>query len=236
MVALAAALLAVLAAGLWLGGHPANLPSPLRDVFVDESAGLTAEATELIEDNYYRKVDESELINSSLSGMARGLRRRFHDRFSEYFPPEVLERFNEAIEGRFSGIGLTVDQGQARAAGRKGLQGLARRKGGDRAGRRDRHGRRARHLRPQLDQIDRTDQGAGRNRRRDRRARRHGSGRRRGPDPDPGPDLGPGRRQHGARNRTAGSSATCAWPASAKARTPTCGGRSNGSGARARKG
>ncbi len=108
IVALAAALLAVLAAGLWLGGHPANLPSPLRDVFVDESAGLTAEATELIEDNYYRKVDESELINSSLAGMARGLRRRFHDRFSEYFPPEVLERFNEAIEGRFSGIGLTV--------------------------------------------------------------------------------------------------------------------------------
>jgi len=108
MVALAAALVAVLAAGLWLGGHPANLPGPLRDVFVDESAGLTAEATELIEDNYYREVDESDLINSSLSGMARGLRRRFHDRFSEYFPPEVLERFNEAIQGRFSGIGLTV--------------------------------------------------------------------------------------------------------------------------------
>jgi carboxyl-terminal processing protease len=108
MAALAAALVAVLAAGLWLGGHPAKLPSPLRDVFVDESAGLTAEATELIQDNYYREVDESDLINSSLSGMARGLRRRFHDRFSEYFPPEVLERFNEAIEGRFSGIGLTV--------------------------------------------------------------------------------------------------------------------------------
>ncbi|HEX3243420.1 MAG TPA: S41 family peptidase [Solirubrobacterales bacterium] len=108
MAALAAALVAVLAAGLWLGGHPAKLPSPLRDVFVDESAGLTAEATELIEDNYFREVDESELIDSSLSGMARGLRRRFHDRFSEYFPPALLERFNEAIEGKFSGIGLTV--------------------------------------------------------------------------------------------------------------------------------
>src|SRR5262249_32471806 len=108
VVALAAALVAVLAGGIWLGGHPAKLPSPLREVFVDESAGLTAEATELIQDNYYREVDESELIDSSLSGMARGLRRRFHDRFSEYFPPRVLESFNEAIEGRFSGIGLTV--------------------------------------------------------------------------------------------------------------------------------
>jgi carboxyl-terminal processing protease len=107
-VALVAALATVLAGGIWLGGHPANLPGPLRDVFVDESAGLTAEATELIEDNYFREVDESDLIDSSLSGMARGLRRRFHDRFSEYFPPEVLERFNEAIQGRFSGIGLTV--------------------------------------------------------------------------------------------------------------------------------
>ncbi len=107
-VALVAALLVVLAGGIWLGGHPANLPGPLREFFVDESAGLTAEATELIEDNYYREVGESELIDSSLSGMARGLRRRFHDRFSEYFPPQVLESFNEEIEGKFSGIGLTV--------------------------------------------------------------------------------------------------------------------------------
>ncbi len=52
---LAAVLLAMLAAGLWIGGHPARMPSFLRGVFVDESAGLTAEASELIEDNYYRK-------------------------------------------------------------------------------------------------------------------------------------------------------------------------------------
>ncbi len=107
-VAVAAALLAVLAGGLWLGGHPASLPPPLRDVFVDESGGLTAEATELIEDNYFRAVSRPDLIDSSLSGMTRGLRRRYDDRFSEYLSPEVLQRFNEAIQGRFSGIGLTV--------------------------------------------------------------------------------------------------------------------------------
>ena len=109
-LALVAALIAVLAGGIWLGGHPGKLPPPIRDVFVDESGGLTAEATELIEDNYFREVSEPDLIDSSLSGMARGLRRRYHDRFSEYFSPELLARFNEAIEGEFSGIGLTVTE------------------------------------------------------------------------------------------------------------------------------
>jgi carboxyl-terminal processing protease len=108
IVALAAALLAVLAAGLWLGGHPAKMPPPLRDVFVDDSAGLTAEASELIEGNYYRRVAQADLIDSSLQGMVRGLRRRYRDRFSEYFSAEALTRFNEEIAGRFSGVGLSV--------------------------------------------------------------------------------------------------------------------------------
>ena len=107
-VGLTAALVAMLAIGLWLGGHPAKLPPPLRDVFIDDSAGLTAEASELIEGNYYREVPQHELIDSSLQGMVRGLRRRYSDRFSDYFSPEALARFNEEIEGRFSGIGLTV--------------------------------------------------------------------------------------------------------------------------------
>ncbi len=107
-VALAAALLAMLAVGLWFGGHPAKMPPPLRDVFVDETAGLTAEASELIEDNYYRSVPQGNLIDSALQGMVRGLRRHYSDRFSDYFSPEALARFNEEIEGHFSGIGLTV--------------------------------------------------------------------------------------------------------------------------------
>lgn len=109
-VGLAVALLAMLAIGLWLGGHPAKMPPVLRDVFVDDSAGLTAEATELIEDNYYRRVSQTNLTDSSLQGMVRGLRRRYEDRFSDYFSPEMLTRFTEEIEGRFSGIGLSVAQ------------------------------------------------------------------------------------------------------------------------------
>jgi carboxyl-terminal processing protease len=102
--------LVVLCAGIWLGGHPGKLPEFLRDRFVDDSAGLNLEATELIEDNYYRPVGSKELTNASLQGMVRELRLRHHDRFSDYFSPEAQERFDEEISGRFSGIGLSVEQ------------------------------------------------------------------------------------------------------------------------------
>jgi carboxyl-terminal processing protease len=107
-VAFAAALIAFLCAGLWLGGHPGKLPEFVREHFVGSTGGLSAEASELIEDNYYRPVGGTELSNASLQGMVRELRRRHHDRFSEYFSPQSRESFNQAIEGRFSGVGLSV--------------------------------------------------------------------------------------------------------------------------------
>lgn len=110
IAALAAAFVAVLCVGIWLGGHPAKLPEAVRDAFVDDSAGLNLEATELIEDNYFREVGQAELTNASLQGMVRDLRRRHRDRFSDYFSPEALAHFEEALSGRFSGIGLTVSQ------------------------------------------------------------------------------------------------------------------------------
>jgi carboxyl-terminal processing protease len=107
-VAFGAALAAFLVAGIWLGGHPSKLPGLARDNLVGEPSGLTAEAAEAIEDNYYRPVGATELSNASLQGMVRDLRRRNDDRFSEYFSPESLESFNQQIEGRFSGVGLNV--------------------------------------------------------------------------------------------------------------------------------
>jgi len=116
-VAFAAALVAFLAAGLYLGGHPRDLPEPLREVFVDETGGLTAEAAEAIEDSYYRSVGGHELSNGSLQGMVKQLRKsNEEDRYSEYFSPEALASFNQQIEGHFSGIGTTV------APAKKGLR------------------------------------------------------------------------------------------------------------------
>ena len=108
IAALAAALVGALCLGMWLGGHPGKLPDFLRDPFVEDAAGLSAEAAELIEGNYFREVPQDELAGASLRGMVRGLRRRYRDRFSSYLSPRMRERFDEEISGRFSGIGLGV--------------------------------------------------------------------------------------------------------------------------------
>ena len=111
-VAYAAALAAALfVLGLWLGGHPGNLPGPLEDVFVDETASLSGEAADLIEDNYYRSVPRERLNDGSVSGMVDALsRRNGEDRFSHYFDPEQAEILREQTEGRFTGVGLSVTE------------------------------------------------------------------------------------------------------------------------------
>ena len=108
---LAAALIAALCAGMFLGGHPDALPEPLREVFVDEETSLTAEAIDVIEDNYYRAVPASDLSEGSIQGMVRQLQRLHkEDRFSHYFTPEDLERFETSISGKFTGVGLSVTE------------------------------------------------------------------------------------------------------------------------------
>jgi carboxyl-terminal processing protease len=103
-IAAAVAAAAALALGMYLGGHPTGLPEPLRDVFVDESASVQAEATDVIEGNYYRKVSDERLRNASLRGMVRSL----GSRFSYYFTPRQNELFRQATSGEFSGVGMTV--------------------------------------------------------------------------------------------------------------------------------
>ena len=55
---LAAVVLAALAPACTSAAIPSNLPEPLRDVFVDETTSVQAEATDLIQDNYYRSVTD----------------------------------------------------------------------------------------------------------------------------------------------------------------------------------
>jgi len=107
-IAFGVALVAFLVVGIWLGGHPSKLPGFAREAFTEEPTSLVAEASEIVQDNYFRKVGDTELGNASLQGMVRELRIRHDDRFSDYFSPESLEGFNQQIEGHFSGVGLSV--------------------------------------------------------------------------------------------------------------------------------
>ena len=104
------AVVAVLAAlafgmlGMYLGGHPSSLPQVLRDAFVDENTSVQAEATDIIEDNFHRKVTDVRLRDASLRGMVRSL----NSRFSHYFTPRENALFRQATSGEFSGVGMTV--------------------------------------------------------------------------------------------------------------------------------
>jgi carboxyl-terminal processing protease len=108
---LAAALIAAICAGMYLGGHPDSLPGPLRDTFVDEDTSLNAEAVGVIQDNYYRAIPSEDLSEGSIQGMVHELGKLHkEDRFSHYFTPEDLDRFETSISGKFTGVGLSVTE------------------------------------------------------------------------------------------------------------------------------
>jgi carboxyl-terminal processing protease len=91
--------------GIWLGGHPDNLPGVARDTLVADSDGrLYEEAVDTIERDYYRKVDRKELLNKSLGAAVQSLK----DPFSNYFSPSAYTGFQEQTEGQFEGVGMTV--------------------------------------------------------------------------------------------------------------------------------
>jgi carboxyl-terminal processing protease len=102
-VVLALLLPILLAFGLWLGGHPQNLPGFLRSAFVDEhQTRVVDEAIERIASDYYRPISASKLANASIDGVVTSL----GDRFSHYLTPAEYHEFN--TPPHFTGIGVSV--------------------------------------------------------------------------------------------------------------------------------
>ena len=97
--------LILLFGGIWLGGHPQALPGFVRGALVEEDRALRAEIIESIEDDYYRDIPESKIEQDSLSGIVDGL-----DRFSHYITPEQAAEFDQSLQGRFEGVGMSVDE------------------------------------------------------------------------------------------------------------------------------
>jgi carboxyl-terminal processing protease len=109
ILALLPAALVLLAAGIFLGGHPDRLPGFVRDPLVgDKDTRVVREAIDRVNETYYRKIPESQLADSSLKGIVASL----HDRFSNYFTPKEYKQFQQVSNSEFSGIGLQVNQHQ----------------------------------------------------------------------------------------------------------------------------
>lgn len=100
---LAAALIGLLCLGLWLGGHPEDLPGFARSAFVSgNETKLVDEAIETVAHNYYRPISKRSLVESSISGMIASL----HDPYSEYLGPSAFKGFDEPAT--FTGIGVEI--------------------------------------------------------------------------------------------------------------------------------
>jgi carboxyl-terminal processing protease len=95
----------VLLIGIWLGGHPSWLPSPLRSTFVDDRGGrLVNEALDLLSREYYRPVDRNQLINKGLAASIASL----NDPYSHYFSPTEYKVFLNQSNPHLSGVGIDV--------------------------------------------------------------------------------------------------------------------------------
>jgi carboxyl-terminal processing protease len=107
-LAFAAALLAVLCLGIFVGGrHPDALPGPVRDALVgDQDTRVVQEAIDDVRSDYYRKVPRRKLADEAIRGMVKSL----DDRFSTYFDPTEYRRFQDVQNSEFSGVGITVTQ------------------------------------------------------------------------------------------------------------------------------
>jgi len=102
LVALAS-LLVLLAAGIWWGGHPEDLPSFMRRALVaNAGTRVVDEALSRIHRDYYRPIPEAQLANASIAGAVASL----GDRFSHYLTPAEALEFDRPSS--FSGIGVDV--------------------------------------------------------------------------------------------------------------------------------
>jgi carboxyl-terminal processing protease len=93
--------------GIWLGGHPEELPGFARSLFVaDHDTRVVNEAINRVASDYYRRVGKASLADASISGAVASL----GDRFSHYLTAREYGEFN--LPPRFTGIGVEVDPSQ----------------------------------------------------------------------------------------------------------------------------
>jgi carboxyl-terminal processing protease len=105
LIAVLAVLLPILlVVGVWLGGHPEDLPAFARSSAFEKNhqTQVVDEALARISSDYYRPIGKSQLANASISGAVASL----NDRFSHYLTPKEFHEFDSPPS--FTGIGVIV--------------------------------------------------------------------------------------------------------------------------------
>ena len=108
LIAILGVLLPVfLVLGVWLGGHPEDLPGFARRSAFEQNhqTQVVDEALARISSDYYRPISKSQLSNSSIAGAVASL----DDRFSHYLTPKEFHEFDSPPS--FTGIGVVVSPG-----------------------------------------------------------------------------------------------------------------------------
>jgi carboxyl-terminal processing protease len=104
---IAAALAIAFVVGIVAGGQVNAIRDAVNDVFGDKSQDATAQAIDVIHDDYFHTVDQKDLENASIASIIAHIKHRYHDRFSHYFNQSEYDRFKQGSSLSGVGIGVT---------------------------------------------------------------------------------------------------------------------------------
>ncbi|HEV7918506.1 MAG TPA: PDZ domain-containing protein, partial [Solirubrobacterales bacterium] len=101
------AVAAALAAGIYIGANPGTpvIGDLVELVTGDDAAVDTDVARDLIKNDFYKPVPDSTLRDGSIDGMVKALK----DPYTQYLSPAHNKLFQQAISGKYSGVGMGVD-------------------------------------------------------------------------------------------------------------------------------
>jgi len=94
--------------GIVAGGQVGAIRDAVDDVFGNQGQDATAQAINLIHDDYFHTVDDNDLENASIGSIIDHIKKRYGDRFSHYFTPTEYDRFRQGSS--LSGVGIAVNE------------------------------------------------------------------------------------------------------------------------------
>jgi carboxyl-terminal processing protease len=94
--------------GVVVGGQVGAVRDTVDDVFGNSNQDATAQAIDVIHDDYFHTVDDADLENASIASIIDHIKRRYHDRFSHYFTRSEYDSFKQG--SRLSGVGIAVSE------------------------------------------------------------------------------------------------------------------------------